>query len=96
MRSAIDAGKFQPMSRRKNMNTLAMLGISWKDAKSELYTLSAKDYYQGPEIDRDFPKEDLFWVFKKRIAGQVIYIKFKVLYQEDHGVKLVSFHLDHM
>ena len=24
------------------------------------------------------------------------YIKFKVLYQEDHGVKLVSFHLDHM
>lgn len=96
MRSAIEAGRFQPVPRRKNMYTLAMLGISWEDAKSELCGLTASDYFQGPEMDRDFPGTDLFWVFKKNIGGQVIYIKFKIVYLQDGGVKLVSFHLDHI
>lgn len=96
MRLAIDAGKFQPIPRQKNMNTLATLGISWEDAKAEIYGLTASEYFQGPEVDRDFPSTDLFWVFKKNIGGQVIYIKFKVLYLEDGSVRLVSFHIDHM
>ena len=94
MRTAIDEGKFQPIPRGKNMNTLAQLGITWNDVKEEIYGLSASDYFQGPEVDRDFPSADLFWMFKKSIAGQIIYIKFKVLYLEDGSVKLVSFHID--
>ena len=78
------------------MYTLAQLGISWEDAKTEVYGLTASEYFQGPEKDRDFPGADLFWMFKKNVDGQVIYIKFKVLYLEDGKVKLVSFHFDNM
>ena len=35
-----------------------------------------------------------FWVFKKNVDGNSIYIKFKVLYQKDGGVRVVSFHID--
>ena len=96
MRSAIDSGKFQLIPRKKNMNTLARLGISWEDVKTEIYELTAGEYFQGPEVDWDFPSTDRFWMFKKIIEGQVIYIKFKVLYLEDGGVKVVGFHIDHM
>ena len=36
-RLAIDEGKFQPIKREKNKNTLSILGISWEDVKSEIY-----------------------------------------------------------
>lgn len=94
LRTAIDAGKFQPIPRQKNKNTLARLGLTWQDAKDEIYELEPRHYYQGPSTDRDRPTSDKFWVFKKCVEGEVLYIKFKVLYQEDGGVKLVSFHID--
>lgn len=96
MRLALDSGNIQLIPRRKNMDTLAVLGISWEDAKAEIYSLTVNEYFQGPEIDRDFQGSDPFWMFKKNINGQVIYIKFKVLYMEDGSVRLVSFHIDHM
>jgi len=96
MRSAIDAGKFQPVLRKKNSDTLARLGITWDDAKAEVYALSARDYTQGPEADRDRTGTDSFWMFKKNVEGQVIYIKFKVLYHHDGSIRLVSFHIDNM
>lgn len=94
MRFAIDNGKFQPVNRRKNILTLAMLGLTWEDAKSVIYSLTDKEYRRGPMQDLDDPSSDFFWEFKKRLDGEVIYIKFKVLYQEDGRVKLVSFHMD--
>ena len=94
LRTAIDAGKFQPIPRQKNKDTLSRLGLTWQDAKDEIYELEPKHYYQGPSTDRDHPSSDKFWVFKKRVEGEVLYIKFKVLYQEDGRVKLVSFHID--
>ena len=96
MRLAIDDGKFQPISRKKNLNTLAQLGITWDDVKDEIYELTAGDYFQGPETDRDYPGTDPFWMFKKSVSGKIIYIKFKVLYLNDGSVKLVSFHIDNM
>lgn len=74
MRYAIDNKKFYPINRRKNLDTLAHLGISWDAA--------------------DDPSSDHFWVFKKKVDGNSIYIKFKVLYQKDGGVRVVSFHID--
>lgn len=94
LRSAIDAGKFHPIPRRKNMLTLSRLGLTWQDAKDEIYTLEPRHYFRGPSTDWDRPSEDKFWEFKKRVEGEVLYIKFKVLYQEDGRIKLVSFHID--
>lgn len=94
LRLAIDEGKFIPINRRKNMRTLAQLGLTWEDAKDEIRLLSVKNYQKGPEIDRDRPKEDKFWIFKKKVCGEVIYIKFKVLYKVDGSLRVVSFHID--
>ena len=96
LRWAIDMGKFQTVSRRKNLQTLAMLGLTWEDAKAEIYTLTINDYFQGPSVDRNFPTSDRLWVFKKKIDGESIYIKFKVLYMEDGSVRVVSFHIDEL
>lgn len=95
LRTALDAGKYEPVrNRQKNKNTLARLGLTWQDAKDEIYDLEPQHYFQGPSTDRDYPSSDKFWVFKKRVEGEVLYIKFKVVYQEDGRVKLVSFHID--
>ena len=76
------------------MHTLTMLGIGWNEVKREIYELTPSDYLQGPEIDRDYPETEPFWMFKKNVDGHIIYVKFKVLHDSDGGVKLVSFHLD--
>ena len=94
MRAAIDSNKFLPVTRKKNLDTLAKMGISWSDAKDAIYTLTEREYRRGPMVDRDDVPSDYFWEFKKQIDGEIIYIKFKVLYQEDGSVKLVSFHID--
>ena len=94
MRYAIDQNKFIPIQRRKNLDTLAQLGLTWQDAKDEIYTLTDREYIKGPETDWDRPSTDSLWIFKKRIESDMIYIKFKVQYQEDGSIKLVSFHLD--
>ncbi len=94
MRSALDAGKFQFIPRRKNMRTLAQLGLTVQDAKDEIYSLTPAHYHSGPMIDRDRPASDHLWVFKKRVEGEILYIKFKILYQQDGSVKVLSFHMD--
>ena len=94
MRQAIAAGKFLPINRVKNLQTLAQLGLSWDDVKDEIYTLQESHYHRGPMIDRDNPASDHLWEFKKVVCGQLIYIKFKVLYAVDGSVKVVSFHID--
>lgn len=96
MRTAIDSGKFHPISRDKNRRTLALLGITWADAKAEIYSLSEHDYYSGPMLDYADFSSDYFWEFKKSVDGHIIYIKFKVMYQEDGRVKVVGFHIDGM
>ena len=74
MRYAIDNKKFYPINRRKNLDTLAHLGISWDAAKEEIYDLKEEDYKSGPSVDRDDPSSDHFWVFKKKVGGNFIYI----------------------
>lgn len=94
VRASIDSGKFIPVPRSKNISTLTRIGITWDDAKDEIYALTANDYISGPEIDRNNPSSDFLWIFKKMVMGQLIYIKIKVLYQADQSVKAVSFHID--
>ena len=94
MRNALQQGKFFFAHRSKNMATLSALGLLMSDVRDELLNLSFSDYINGPEIDYGFPTSDRLWVFKKSISGQVIYIKFKVEYQTDGKVRVVSFHID--
>ncbi|MGI6334491.1 MAG: hypothetical protein ACOX1A_07860 [Saccharofermentanales bacterium] len=94
MRLSISCKKCIPVNRKKNMDALAQLGITWQQAFDEMYTLTSSDYYAGPEQDRNFPNSDPLWIFKKVVNGQKIYIKFKVMYQKNGETKVVSFHID--
>lgn len=94
LRIAFNNNKIIPIARDKNIKTLARLGITWDIAKEEISTLTYSNYIKGPEIDYDRPKEDSFWIFKKVVQGEIIYIKFKVLYKHNSEVTLVSFHFD--
>lgn len=96
MRNAIDNHKYIPVFRKKNLDTLAILGITWSDALEEIYSLTSSDYDSGPEIDRDRPLSDSLWVFKKNVYGSLIYIKFKIEYQENGDIKILSFHIDNI
>lgn len=80
--------------RDKNMRTLAALGITWKDACDEVLDLTIADYFQGPSLDRDDENSDMYYMFKRIISGQVIYIKFKVRLMSDGKLFLKSFHFD--
>ena len=70
MRSAIDRHKIVLAPRKKNMDTLARLGLTWQDAQDEIYSLTEADYHQGPMLDRNDTTSDHLWVFKKRIDGE--------------------------
>lgn len=94
MRSAWRMNKIDLIPRKKNMDTLALMGLLPSDAKDAMYGLTYSDYVKGPEEDRDDPQSDRLWVFKMKLDNQIIYIKFKILYQTDGSVKTLSFHID--
>ena len=94
LRNGINNRRFTLIPRRKNLRTLARLGITWADARDEIRSLQASDYVSGPSPDYDFPGSDDLWVFKKQVLGQTIYIKFKIEYQNNNDVKAISFHID--
>jgi hypothetical protein len=43
--------RFQLVSRKKNLDTLARLGMTISDAKSRVLGLSLEDYVSGPSAD---------------------------------------------
>ena len=94
MKDAIRNGRFYFVERTKNMNTLAELGILIHDVWDELLELDYTNYISGPETDRDDPFSDPLWIFKRTICDHMIYIKYKVEYQDDGTVKVISFHID--
>lgn len=96
VKTAITAGKCKIAPRKKNMDTLAQLGLLSSDAYDMVYELTYSDYVEGPSTDRDYPLDDDFWVFKIYTMGNIIYIKLKVLYLEDESLSIVSFHIDGM
>ena len=94
LKVAIINKRCTPINRDKNLATLSQLGITWKIAMQEMLDLNYSNYIKGPVVDRDYPEGDLLWVFKKRILGDTIYIKYKVLYLKGKSVTLLSFHFD--
>lgn len=94
MKSALLRGKFYLVRRDKNADTLAELGLTLFDVCDTLSELTFANYVKGPEADRDYPASDKLWVFKQRVNEQMVYIKFKVEYQTNGQVKVISFHID--
>jgi hypothetical protein len=77
--------------RTENIKALAALGLTKKDRKNEILSLSVADYCSGPESDADRP--GLVWVFGKEINGVNIYIKLKTAQvKEEKIAKCLSFH----
>ena len=50
--------------RKKNLGSLAKLGLNFKNCKDEIQNLSVADYCKGPEPDTDKPGE--VWEFRKQ------------------------------
>ena len=93
VKSAIQKGNWTFSTvQEKNIDTLTDLGISFRDAKNEILSLSVTNYCSGPLKDPEMGGE--VWVFGKTINGKEIYIKLKL--RGDHrnqGVGVLSFHL---
>lgn len=96
MRLAIDSKKFFMENRKKNLDTLAILGYTKDDMLDEIYDLKYTEYFRGPVPDRDYPKDDDFWEFKRIIEGRVVYIKFKVRHVDGCYALFTSYHIDFM
>lgn len=77
--------------RRGYIDALAKLGLTKKNCKDEILTLSVADYSEGPIRDRDRPGE--IWVFGKCIGGKEVYIKLKIAHSGNEKIaKCLSFH----
>ena len=77
--------------RRENLETLAELGLTVRNARDEITGLSVSDYCEGPIPDKDKPGN--VWVFGKEIGGKEVYIKIRIASTEDKKIaKCISFH----
>ena len=95
IKTLITAGNYDFIPRRKNMQALARRGLTIQDAKEEMLTLSAADYYKGPKQDLDRARPGEVWEFKKDIDGMQFYVKVKVVQENGkHILKCLGFHED--
>ncbi len=55
---------------------MAKLGLTKKNLRDEIMTLSVENYCEGPNPDRDRP--GYIWVFGKQVGAEEIYIKLNI------------------
>lgn len=91
----VSAGKYDFVTRRKNMQALAEHGLTIKDAKAEILGLVVGDYYKGPKQDLDSNRPGDIWEFKKQLDGIQFYIKVKIVKENGEDIlKCLGFHED--
>ena len=80
------------ISRHENLKTMRELIYTEEDIIEEIKSLTAKNYSDGPETDRDGSKGEV-WFFGKKIKEKMYYIKLKII-KLKNGDELVilSFH----
>lgn len=83
--------KFVFIQRQKNLQTLALLGITVKHAKEVIAALMYCDYCRGPMQDRDRQNANV-WEFGYSISGKNIYIKLSDDFSSGYA-KCISFHI---
>lgn len=80
MKECINDGRYSFEAREKNLNALGKLGLMPTHVKEYLLQLTYKNYFNGPEKDRDEnkpPGEIMF--FGAVINDTEVYIKVKLL-----------------
>ena len=84
--------------REKNKKTRYKIGLFTYDQIDIIINLTVKDYYKGPERDKDPTKDGDVWIFKSDYYEHVLYIKLKIKNCEDGKTRVVciSCHLDNM
>lgn len=79
------------VSRRKNIDSLAELGLTRSTCREEILALSVTDYCAGPEPDHDRP--GYIWEFGKIVNNQEVYMKLKIATVGRGKIaKCISFH----
>lgn len=84
----LHAGKWEMIPRKKNLEGLALLGITIQQAKAELFRLTFRHYDRGPINDSDRPGEKV-WEFIKEVGSIDAYIKLKI---DCRGCVCIGFH----
>lgn len=90
MKSAA-CSQFVLTQRKKNLDTLALLGIGLADAKERVLELVPEDYVSGPTLDDKRPGDEV-WVFGVRMEEQEVYVKVCVI-TEPLLCTCISFHV---
>ena len=82
----------------KNKQTRYLLGMSLLEQDNIIRNLSNNDYYSGPLSDYDTSKPENLWVFKVNYEGRVLYIKLKILEEQENCkvVVVISLHIDYL
>ena len=90
-KDVIYANGLRIIERLKNKDALLELGLTSNQRKEIILSLSVLDYNSGPI--KDIYKSGDFWVFGKTLDSAEIYIKLKIVEQdnEEYAVCL-SFH----
>ena len=97
VRSSIDSGNFDILGRRtKNLKTLAQLGITTHDLLNDIYNLNSNDSWEEPEPDNNPNFTGEVWQCKKYLHEDIIYIKLKILEEENNKLLIMSYHFDNM
>lgn len=76
--------------RKKNMDTLAKLGITPTGCITYINSLTYRNYLSGPGGDRDTNEEDCIWEFGTSINEIDVYIKIK--HEIEDNILVLSFH----
>ena len=76
--------------RKKNMDTLAKLGITPAGCITYINSLTYRNYLSGPADDRDTNEKDCIWEFGTSINEMDVYIKIKHVVDDD--ILVLSFH----
>lgn len=95
IKKLLSSGKYDFVPRKKNLDSLSMLGLTIEDVKDSIFELVEDDYYNGPKEDYDQNRNGEIWVFKKNIEGYKFYIKLKIAGEDNNTIlKCISFHKD--
>ncbi len=95
IKKLLSNGKYDFVPRKKNLDSLSMLGLTIEDIKDSIYELVVDDYYSGPKEDYDKNRIGEIWVFKKNIEGYKFYIKLKISRENNNDIlRCISFHED--
>ena len=95
IKQAVAAGRYQFIPRRKNVLSLAAVGLLPKHVKDYILRLTPQDYFNGPEdeIDQEFPPGE-YVCFGCDIYGKEFYVKVKL--EQNNGENYcvcISFHI---